>query len=187
MCSLTRGQVFFACKAWVSTDWGNSREGLGGLLRGLWRASQTTAGTWRLPLRVVSRTGVSLHPVCAQVLSSLDAEGLGVAVVRNAGIMLGARHGIERLVNCWHGGALELGAVRQAIRDAIAEYGTSNDVAEVARCLRDLDAAAYNHEAVVAAGACARERGRKGWHARGQEQRTTPWRLLLEAGAVLFH
>ncbi len=51
-----------------------------------------------------------------QVLPSLDAEGLGVAVVRSAGIMLGARHGIERLVNCWHGGALELGAVRQAIR-----------------------------------------------------------------------
>ncbi|KAG2483606.1 hypothetical protein HYH03_017548 [Edaphochlamys debaryana] len=87
----------------------------------------------------------------AQVVPSLDAEGMGVAVVRSAGITLGARHGTERLVNCWHGGALELGAVRSSIRDAIAEYGTSGDVAEVARCLRDLDAAAYNHEAVVAA------------------------------------
>ncbi|KAG2437004.1 hypothetical protein HYH02_011436 [Chlamydomonas schloesseri] len=97
-----------------------------------------------------------------QVLSSLDAEGLGVGVVRNAGIMLGARHGTERLVNCWHGGALELGAVRQAIRDAIAEYGTSSDVAEVARCVRDLDAAAYNHEVVVAAVelACNRYHGK---------------------------
>ncbi|GLC39813.1 hypothetical protein PLESTM_000944900 [Pleodorina starrii] len=86
-----------------------------------------------------------------QVLPSLDAEGLGVGVVRSAGITLGARHGIERLVNCWHGGALELGAVREAIRLAIKEYGTSGDVGEVARCLRDLNAPAYLHEAVVAA------------------------------------
>ncbi len=97
------------------------------------------------------------------MLSSLDAEGLGVGVVRNAGIMLGARHGTERLVNCWHGGALELGAVRQAIRDAIAEYGTSGDVAEVARCVRDLDAAAYNHEVVVAAGKAGMGGGRGEW------------------------
>ncbi|GIL51780.1 hypothetical protein Vafri_7690 [Volvox africanus] len=86
-----------------------------------------------------------------QVLPSLDAEGLGVAVVRSAGIMLAARHGIERLVNCWHGGALELEGVREAIRTAIQEYGTSGDVAEVARCLRELDMAPYLHEAVVAA------------------------------------
>lgn len=86
-----------------------------------------------------------------QVLPALDAEGVGVSVVRSAGVMLGARHGTERLVNCWHGGALEVGAIRQQIRDAIQEYGTSGDVAEVARCLGDLDAPAYNHEAVVAA------------------------------------
>ncbi|EFJ42803.1 hypothetical protein VOLCADRAFT_107054 [Volvox carteri f. nagariensis] len=86
-----------------------------------------------------------------QVLPSLDADGLGVAVVRSAGIMLAARHGFERLVNCWHGGALELGAVRQAIRAAIEEYGTSGDVAEVARCLRELGASSFSHEAVVAA------------------------------------
>ncbi len=36
----------------------------------------------------------------------------------------------------------------------VQEYGTSGDVGEVARCLRDLDAPAYNHEAVVAASEC---------------------------------
>ncbi len=56
---------------------------------------------------------------CPQVLPALDAEGVGVSVVRSAGVMLGARHGTERLVNCWHGGALEVGAIRQQIRDAI--------------------------------------------------------------------
>lgn len=53
------------------------------------------------------------------MLPALDAEGVGVSVVRSAGVMLGARHGTERLVNCWHGGALEVGAIRQQIRDAI--------------------------------------------------------------------
>ncbi|GFR42909.1 hypothetical protein Agub_g3905 [Astrephomene gubernaculifera] len=86
-----------------------------------------------------------------QVLSSLPAEGLGVSVVRSAGLLLGARHGTERLVNCWHGGALDVGAVRQAIREAVQEYGSSGDVSEVARCLRELEAPAYGHEAVVAA------------------------------------
>ncbi|KXZ45373.1 hypothetical protein GPECTOR_55g279 [Gonium pectorale] len=86
-----------------------------------------------------------------QVLPSLDASGAGVAVVRSAGILLGARHGTERLLNCWHGAALELGAVREAIRTAVREYDTSGDVAEVARCLRELDAPAYGHEVAVAA------------------------------------
>ncbi len=52
-----------------------------------------------------------------QVLRSLPASSLGaISVVRSAGAMLSARHGAERLLGCWNGGALSLEQVRERIK-----------------------------------------------------------------------
>ena len=55
------------------------------------------------------------------VLPSLKNDSLGVAVVRAVSVMLGARHGAERLLNCWHGGARSTAALRDSMAQFLAE------------------------------------------------------------------
>ena len=65
--------------------------------------------------------------------------------------MLAARHAAERLQNCWHGGARSTGQLRDAMSAALAEYVTSGDSAEAARCLAELDVPHFHHELVKCA------------------------------------
>jgi hypothetical protein len=46
----------------------------------------------------------------------LSAGSLGISVVRGAGALLSARHGAERLVNAWSGGALTVEQVSEGER-----------------------------------------------------------------------
>jgi programmed cell death protein 4 len=62
--------------------------------------------------------------------------------------MLAARHAAERLQNCWHGGARSTSQLREAMSAALAEYMTSGDSAEAARCLAELDVPHFHHELV---------------------------------------
>ena len=62
--------------------------------------------------------------------------------------MLAARHAAERLQNCWHGGARSTTQLREAMSAALAEYVTSGDSAEAARCLAELDVPHFHHELV---------------------------------------
>lgn len=82
------------------------------------------------------------------VLPSLEPNTLGVAVVQNAGLLLGSRHGSERLQNCWHGGGLNLEQVQGRIKTALLEYCYSKDADEAAKCLTELGVPHYHHEVV---------------------------------------
>ena len=75
------------------------------------------------------------------------------------GVMLAARHAAERLQNCWHGGARSTAQLRDAMSAALAEYVTSGDSAEAARCLAELDVPHFHHELVK----CARYRSPAPW------------------------
>lgn len=75
----------------------------------------------------------------------------GVAVVRAVGAMLSARHGAERLQNCWHGGGATVEALRGAMDTLLQEYAASGDVREAARCLMELGVPHYHHELVLRA------------------------------------
>ncbi len=70
------------------------------------------------------------------------------------GVMLAARHVAERLQNCWHGGARSTGQLRDAMSAALAEYVTSGDSAEAARCLAELDVPHFHHELVKCVYGC---------------------------------
>ena len=66
--------------------------------------------------------------------------------------MLAARHGAERLQNCWHGSARDVESVRTAMRTLLEEFCSSRDAAEASRCLAELATPHYHHELVKQAG-----------------------------------
>lgn len=105
-------------------------------------------------------TRLSRH---TQVLRSLPAtcQG-GISVVRSAGTTLSARHGAERLAECWRGGSLSLDQVKVRIKGMLAEYLAGRDVAEAARCLTELNMPFFNHEFVKQAVELAFEQVRVG-------------------------
>ncbi|KAL6747038.1 armadillo-type protein [Haematococcus lacustris] len=84
-----------------------------------------------------------------QVLSGLRSESLGVSVVKSAGSMLSARHGAERLVNAWQGGALTLDQVESQITALLEEYlAGARDAGEACRCLTELRVPDHHHALV---------------------------------------
>mmetsp|Transcript_36791 Transcript_36791/g.81831 ORF Transcript_36791/g.81831 Transcript_36791/m.81831 type:complete len:712 (-) Transcript_36791:320-2455(-) len=87
----------------------------------------------------------------AQVLQSLRAEGLGISVVKATGALLSARHGAERVTNCWHGGALTLEQIKEQIKTTLREYTTNLDLNEASKCLVELGVSYFHHEVVVEA------------------------------------
>eukprot|EP00873_Tetraselmis_striata_P037263 jgi/Tetstr1/457527/TSEL_044107.t1 len=82
------------------------------------------------------------------VLPSLEDNSLGVSIVRATGSILAARHGAERLQNCWKGAARDTESVRGAMRALLEEYKSSKDAGEAARCLAELATPHYHHEFV---------------------------------------
>eukprot|EP00199_Chlamydomonas_sp_CCMP681_P001184 CAMPEP_0119109296 /NCGR_PEP_ID=MMETSP1180-20130426/17833_1 /TAXON_ID=3052 ORGANISM="Chlamydomonas cf sp, Strain CCMP681" /NCGR_SAMPLE_ID=MMETSP1180 /ASSEMBLY_ACC=CAM_ASM_000741 /LENGTH=712 /DNA_ID=CAMNT_0007095037 /DNA_START=104 /DNA_END=2242 /DNA_ORIENTATION=- len=96
--------------------------------------------------------GVLPPAFLTQVLGGLHPASLGVAVVKAAGVALGAKGGTERAATAWKGGSLSLDQVRNEMRALVAEYVQgSHDVGEAGRCLLELGVPAYHHEAVVLA------------------------------------
>ena len=96
----------------------------------------------------------------ADAVPALRANSLGLAAVAAAGASLGARHAAERALGCWSvaGGALRADdrssfGLKSAMQAAIDEFslcgpGDAAAEAEVAACLRELDAPFYHHEFV---------------------------------------
>lgn len=88
----------------------------------------------------------------AEVVPTLPANGLGLGVVQATGGMLSARHAAERFARAWHRqDATVSGDARvlsESIADLIKEYFASEDEAEAARCIRDLDCPHFHHELV---------------------------------------
>jgi len=84
----------------------------------------------------------------ATVLPSLGDNSLGVSIVQATGSMLAARHGAERLQNCWHGSARDPDSVRSEMRTLLEEYTNSKDKQEAMRCLAELATPHYHHELV---------------------------------------
>lgn len=141
----------------------------------------------------------------ADAVPALRANSLGLAAVAAAGASLGARHAAERALGCWSvaGGALKAddrssSGLKGAMQAALDEFslcgpGDAAAEAEVARCLRELDAPFYHHEFVkraltaaatasaAAAAAAAAHRSSEGGGAGGadedeneDEQKLTP-------------
>eukprot|EP01025_Chloroclados_australasicus_P016432 TRINITY_DN1825_c0_g1_i1.p1 TRINITY_DN1825_c0_g1~~TRINITY_DN1825_c0_g1_i1.p1 ORF type:complete len:701 (-),score=132.04 TRINITY_DN1825_c0_g1_i1:372-2474(-) len=91
----------------------------------------------------------ALTPAFLQtVLSSLEDNSLGVEVVECAGKLLTTRHAAERIQNCWKGGSLTVEEIKQQLKTLVQEYVLSCDVEEAVRCLREIDAPYYHHEAI---------------------------------------
>jgi len=96
----------------------------------------------------------------ADAVPALRANSLGLAAVAAAGASLGARHAAERALGCWSvaGGALRADdrsslGLKGAMQAALEEFqlcgpGDAAAEAEVAACLRELDAPFYHHEFV---------------------------------------
>lgn len=87
----------------------------------------------------------------AEAVPHLPAGSLGLAVVQQAGSLLSARHAAERLAGSWHGGALTTAQLAQQMDDLIKEYLAGGDGPEAARCLRELGAPHFGHEATLRA------------------------------------
>nr|QKY14995.1 sulfite reductase [ferredoxin] (SIR) [Polytomella parva] len=85
----------------------------------------------------------------AKILTYLPAAGLGVAIVRAASEYLLARHGAERLTDCWSAGALSLQEVEVKVEAALREYWAGGEIEEVARTLRELNVQHFHHQVVV--------------------------------------
>ena len=100
--------------------------------------------------RLCLRLAVDM-PVRLSYYSSAAREGGEPRAHFLPGVMLAARHAAERLQNCWHGGARSTGQLRDAMSAALAEYVTSGDSAEAARCLAELDVPHFHHELVKCA------------------------------------
>ena len=103
------------------------------------------------------------RPVMAQVLppsflSDPMVEDLGGEIVKEAKVLLSIRHGSARLEKVWGPAAGETKDLKQAVRMLVKEFFLSNDQAEAARCLRDLNVPHFHHEAVKRAVVVALDR-----------------------------
>ena len=73
-------------------------------------------------------------------------------VAEHAKQLLSVRHSAARLEHCWGVTAqASLETMKRAVRDALTEYYVELDAGEAARCLRELGAPYYLHEAVYRA------------------------------------
>ena len=61
-------------------------------------------------------------------------------------MLLSIRHGSARLEKVWGPSAGETSELKRAVRMLVKEYFLSNDAAEAARCVRELNVPHFHHE-----------------------------------------
>ncbi|KAL6897757.1 hypothetical protein ACP4OV_006716 [Aristida adscensionis] len=81
------------------------------------------------------------------------AAATGVAALRDARALLGAKLAAERILRCWGGGGSgragwELDEVKERIGRLLQEYDGGGDVREACRCIRELGMPFFHHEVV---------------------------------------
>jgi len=72
----------------------------------------------------------------------------GGKAVEEARTLLSMKHGTARMERVWGAGAFEVRELKKAIVDLVKEYLISEDLAEAAQCVRDLEARNFHHEVV---------------------------------------
>lgn len=90
-------------------------------------------------------TDECLAPRCLERGAFIEAGG---AVVQEARTLLSMTHGASRMEHAWGSSAFSVKELKKAIRDLIREYIISEDIAEAAQCIRDLDSKNFHHEVV---------------------------------------
>lgn len=84
----------------------------------------------------------------------------GVEVIKQAQVLLAARHASERVLRAWGGaGAGTAQLAKQRIQGLLAEYADTKDRAEATRCFQELSVPFYAHELVKQALIMAIEKG----------------------------
>lgn len=83
-------------------------------------------------------------------LSDPLVEDIGDVIVRDAKVLLSMSHGAARLENTWTPGAdAPIDELKAKVKLIVEEYLLSYDMAEAARCLRELGVPHFHHEVLV--------------------------------------
>jgi len=81
--------------------------------------------------------------------TNLPPDDLGSKVVKQAEVLLNNHHAFVRLQSVWGpGDGRSVPQLKRLVRETIEEYFESGDIAEAAKCVRDLNAPYFMHEVV---------------------------------------
>lgn len=72
----------------------------------------------------------------------------GGKAVEEAKVLLSMKHGTSRMERVWGSSAFQVNDLKKEIKDLVREYIISEDLAEAAQCVRDLDSRNFHHEVV---------------------------------------